>query len=651
MKSNLTHWPFIIFNFLLIVASFIILIIYVEKFNHTNTLSIKGSPGGIAYAETSKTLGITETGHIGQVLTSNGSDKPYWGPNGGGISITGSPGGVAYADTTTTLAVTTSGTSGQVLTSDGSNKPYWSSNSSGVSVPVGPVGSIVRSNGTNWIASSATFADTYTANSILFANGSNTVTATSDFLWNETAQNLQLGTTGVSIGINAGVGTSSIAIGDSAGQITQQPNCVAIGQFAGQTGQGTAAGGGGTAIAVGLSAGALTQSGQTVAIGSHAGQVSQGGINVAIGLSAGQFTQDIRTVAIGGFAGYSSQNNSSVAIGFQAGQTFQGFSTFDSPGSCVAIGTNAGNISQGNGSVAIGVSAGQTNQGFSGTVGAAIAIGQLAGQNRQGNAGIAIGQSAGQNGQESYAVALGAYAGQNTQTSQSIVLNASGVAFDAPAAGFYVNPVRSSPVGGSAPVLSLGTGNEICVNSSKTFIIPHPLYPNTHYLQHACLEGPEAGVYYRGQGEIPVGVSQVTIYLPEYVSKLGRKFTVHLTPKDDNCFLAASAVKSNGSFRVMNQKFSFLSKMVNPYGQHQNCYGSNKKSCKFFWTVVGERVPIQPEICKTDVKVRGNGPYTWIENIQKTKSTDEPDIDFPTHSISSQFSYDTDNSVNEYLVE
>lgn len=40
----------------------------------------------------------------------------------------------------------------------------------------GATGTVIRSNGTNWLASTSTFADTYAASSILYANGANTVT-------------------------------------------------------------------------------------------------------------------------------------------------------------------------------------------------------------------------------------------------------------------------------------------------------------------------------------------------------------------------------------------------------------------------------------------------------------------------------------------
>jgi len=42
----------------------------------------------------------------------------------------------------------------------------------------------------------------------------------------------------------------------------------------------------------------------------------------------------------------------------------------------------------------------------------------------------------------------------------------------------------------------------ICCCAAKSFIIDHPKEPETKHLVHVCLEGPEAGVYYRGKGEI-----------------------------------------------------------------------------------------------------------------------------------------------------
>jgi hypothetical protein len=106
---------------------------------------------------------------------------------------------------------------------------------------------------------------------------------------------------------------------------------------------------------------------------------------------------------------------------------------------------------------------------------------------------------------------------------------------------------------------------------------------------HACLEGPEAGVYYRGQNEILL--NECEIQLPDYVDALATDFTVHLTPIFEGKFvqLASSEVKNN--------KFTV--------------YSSNG-GCKFYWHVYGKRQTIDVEPDKRSVVVKGSGPYKWI---------------------------------------
>jgi hypothetical protein len=65
-------------------------------------------------------------------------------------------------------------------------------------------------------------------------------------------------------------------------------------------------------------------------------------------------------------------------------------------------------------------------------------------------------------------------------------------------------------------------------HSTKTFIIDHPI-DSDKYLVHTCLEGPEAGVYYRGIGKISNSKS-VEIELPHYASTIAYDFTVNITP-------------------------------------------------------------------------------------------------------------------------
>ena len=124
--------------------------------------------------------------------------------------------------------------------------------------------------------------------------------------------------------------------------------------------------------------------------------------------------------------------------------------------------------------------------------------------------------------------------------------------------------------------------------SNKTFVIDHPVNPDK-YLVHACLEGPEAGVYYRGKGKIENNESTV-INLPDYASALADDFTIQITP-----IFNGNGVLTYNVGEVINNQFQV-------YGQN----GS------FFWTVFGMRATIEVEPYKTDVHVQGSGPYKWL---------------------------------------
>jgi hypothetical protein len=87
-----------------------------------------------------------------------------------------SNGGVTISGASNPLTLNGSaGSGGQLLTSTGATTtPAWTT-ATFPSTATG-TGTILRANGTNWVASSSTFADTYTANSILYASGTNVVT-------------------------------------------------------------------------------------------------------------------------------------------------------------------------------------------------------------------------------------------------------------------------------------------------------------------------------------------------------------------------------------------------------------------------------------------------------------------------------------------
>ena len=168
---------------------------------------------------------------------------------------------------------------------------------------------------------------------------------------------------------------------------------------------------------------------------------------IAIGLSAG-ISQGPYAIAIGRNAGNTEQLGGAIAIGYNAGNTEQ----LDN---AIAIGTNAGNTTQQNNAIAIGRNAGNTSQrnsaiaigrnaGNTEQLGGAIAIGRNAGNTEQLDNAIAIGTDAGYTNQGQYSIAIGYNAGNTGQPANSIILNASGVSVDGSTANaFFVKPIRA----------------------------------------------------------------------------------------------------------------------------------------------------------------------------------------------------------------
>jgi hypothetical protein len=140
------------------------------------------------------------------------------------------------------------------------------------------------------------------------------------------------------------------------------------------------------------------------------------------------------------------------------------------------------------------------------------------------------------------------------------------------------------------PVVTYTCGQFVYNSIGKTFVIDHPKEENK-YLVHACLEGPEAGVYYRGKGKIEENEESTTIYLPSYVENLAIDFTIQISPIYDG------KVKTFASTEVIDNKYFKV------YGE----------SGSFYWNVFGKRLSINSEPLKNETNVHGNGPYKWIE--------------------------------------
>jgi len=150
---------------------------------------------------------------------------------------------------------------------------------------------------------------------------------------------------------------------------------------------------------------------------------------------------------------------------------------------------------------------------------------------------------------------------------------------------FYVNPIRNIT---TVDMLYYDTVTSEITYGAKTFVIDHPL-DSSKYLVHACIEGPEAGVYYRGTSEIENGKREQIVQLPEYVKSLATSFTVSVTPI------------YNGRMRYLN-----CSDVTN------NCFTVYGKPGRFNWIIFGKRLDIQVEPYKNQVLIKGDGPYKYI---------------------------------------
>jgi hypothetical protein len=140
------------------------------------------------------------------------------------------------------------------------------------------------------------------------------------------------------------------------------------------------------------------------------------------------------------------------------------------------------------------------------------------------------------------------------------------------------------------------------VTNVKNFVIDHPIDKDKH-LVHACIEGPEAAVFYRGKSELKDG--WIEVQLPEYFEALcaeeGR--SVQLTciadnPVDEWCPVLHATYPKNGKFWV---------------GLGSGVVVNDQK---FWWEVTAVRKDVSPVVAeplRSEVEVGGMGPYTFIK--------------------------------------
>ena len=463
---------------------------------------------------------------------------------------------------------------------------------------------------------------------------------------------------GIAIGANAvsGLtldgtqGTASIAIGNEAGFLGQNNYSIAIGYQAAYTTASI------STIAIGNNAGGGNNGGlaeaESIAIGTFAGYKNLTENSIAIGTQAAYSTisgvNSNNMVVIGPYACSNSGNllcGGVVVIGDHAGvkplsfdidrgKTSGGIAIGEYAAGLIRIpppppGPPLGTAVLESGAIAIGPYA-----AYCGAPEGSISIGRNANISSFGSNpavtintpfSIAIGDGAvGYGGVGGHPIAIGKDA---RSISDGIAL---GFDTNATTNGFYVNPIDGfslpanidgttkvlkydtttkeitwntlnttpfPPVQGNVTILGLGTFplniTSGPVGLYKTFVIDHPTKPD-NYLVHACLEGPEAGVYYRGTAQICDSFAQgsncfVEVELPEYVNTLATNFTVQVTPVFNGTLRMANAT------RVKDNKFRI--------------YGDPGP---VDWVVYGSRGNIEVEPLKKSTVVNGDGPYKWI---------------------------------------
>jgi len=130
-------------------------------------------------------------------------------------------------------------------------------------------------------------------------------------------------------------------------------------------------------------------------------------------------------------------------------------------------------------------------------------------------------------------------------------------------------------------------------NAVKTFVIQHPI-EHDKYLSHSCIEGPTADVFYRGTGEIIDTSAQIV--LPEYAPLFLKDFNIQISP----IYTKNYGFNKEEDYYVEHNKDTNVFTVYGPPG-------------KFSYLVHATREEFEVEPLKSDVRVKGNGPYTFIE--------------------------------------
>jgi hypothetical protein len=138
--------------------------------NGGSNAALTAANGGVVYSSASALAILAPNAGSGFPLLSGGAAAPTWG-------VVAYPGALSLGDVvvgggTNSFGRLTIAASGKVLQSNGIS-PVWSA--AGFPIAAGATGTVLRSDGTNWAATTATYPNTVTANQLLLGTASNVV--------------------------------------------------------------------------------------------------------------------------------------------------------------------------------------------------------------------------------------------------------------------------------------------------------------------------------------------------------------------------------------------------------------------------------------------------------------------------------------------
>lgn len=242
---------------------------------------------------------------------------------GTSASLTASNGGIFYSTASAGAILAGTVTAGQMLQSGATAAPTWSTAT--YPATAGTAGTILRSNATNWVNSTATFADTYAISTLLYASGANAVSGLA-------AANRAVLTSGAT-----GIPVMTALAAD--GQLI-------IGSTAGAPAAATLTAGTGVTITNASNSVTISVSGGGLATATIAGTTQSAAVNTQyIALNAGQTTVTLpATCAVGDLVSLigATANAGGWILDAPAGDTVRVLNSTTSAGGTVASTAQAG---------------------------------------------------------------------------------------------------------------------------------------------------------------------------------------------------------------------------------------------------------------------------------------------------------------------